>query len=132
MANILLIETDHLLAKNLVKFLSGYGHNVAWQVDPQEAIEQADHTKPDVIVLDIIFANRRSGVEFLYELRSYPDWQNLPVIIFSCVAAQNLTGCMESLQQLKIFAYHYKPTTSLAQLAKTIDQSLKQPAYEAD
>lgn len=128
MAQILLLETDHLLAKNLMKYLGKFEHVVVWQVDPQEAIEAADRSRPDVIVLDIIFANRRSGIEFLYELRSYPEWQNLPAIIFSCVAAQNLTGCMESMGQLKIFAYHYKPTTSLAQLAKTINQALEQPA----
>jgi CheY-like chemotaxis protein len=127
MASVLLIETDRLLAKNLSHFLDGLGHQIAWYVDPQEAIEQADQTAPDVIVLDIILTNQRSGIEFLYELRSYPDWRDLPVVIFSCVAAEQLKGCLESMQQLNISAYHYKPTTTLQKLAHTINQAVRQP-----
>jgi len=127
MANILLMETDHILAKNLSQYLGGLGHKVAWCVEPQEAIDNADKKCPDVIILDLVLANRRSGIEFLYELRSYPEWQNVPVVIFSHVAAENLKGCLESLQQLNVSAYRYKPTTSLTDLAQSIDQALKQP-----
>lgn len=125
MAQILLIESDQLLAKNLAKFLGGLDHKVSWHVDPQDAIEHADQSMPDVIILDIILANHRGGIEFLYELRSYPEWQSLPVVIFSNVAAEELKDCLESMSQLKISAYHYKPTTSMRQLAQTIDQVLQ-------
>jgi CheY-like chemotaxis protein len=125
MANILLIETDRLLAKNLSKYLSKLGHDVAWQVEPQAAMDQADQKCPDVIVLDLLMANSRSGIEFLYEFRSYPEWQDLPVVIFSHVAAEDLKDCLESMQQLNVSAYRYKPTTSLKDLAQTINQSLQ-------
>jgi CheY-like chemotaxis protein len=127
MASILLLETDHILAKNLCEYLVALGHNVAWCVEPQEAINKADQHQPDVIILDLMLANQRSGIEFLYEFRSYPEWQDLPVVIFSHVAAENLKGCLDSLQQLNIAAYRYKPTTSLMDLANSIDQALKQP-----
>lgn len=125
MADILLIESDRLLATNLQKYLGELGHKVAWHVDPQTAIDGADEKTPDVIVLDIVLANHRNGIEFLYELRSYPDWQNLPVVIFSQVAAENLKGCLDSLEQLNVSAYRYKPTTTLTNLAQTIDQALQ-------
>ncbi len=125
MAQILLIESDHLLAKNLIKFLSGLNHKVSWHVDPQDAIEYANQSQPDVVILDIILANRRNGIEFLYEFRSYPEWQDLPVVIFSCVAAENLKGCLEAMHQLRISAYRYKPTTSMRELAQTVDQALQ-------
>lgn len=125
MANILLIETDHLLAKNLSRFLKKLGHQVSWHVEPQGAMDDADQKKPDVIVLDLLLANHRSGIEFLYEFRSYPDWQHLPVIIFSHVAAEDLKDCLDSMQQLNIAAYRYKPTTSLSDLAQTINQALQ-------
>jgi CheY-like chemotaxis protein len=124
-ANILLIETDHLLAKNLTKFLKKLGHQVSWQVEPQGAMDQADITQPDVIVLDLLMANHRSGVEFLYEFRSYPEWQSLPVVIFSHVAAEDLKDCLDSMQQLNVAAYRYKPTTSLSDLAQTINKALQ-------
>jgi CheY-like chemotaxis protein len=127
MANILLLETDHILAKNLSKYLRGLGHKVTWCVEPQEAIDKADKKQPDVIILDLMLANHRSGVEFLYEFRSYPEWQNLPVVIFSHVAAEDLRGCFDSLKQLNVAAYRYKPTTSLSDLAQSLDNALKQP-----
>jgi CheY-like chemotaxis protein len=126
-ASILLLETDHILAKNLTKFLSGLGHEVRWCVEPQEAIDKTDQNQPDVIVLDLMLANHRSGIEFLYEFRSYPEWQDLPVVIFSQVAAEDLRGCLDSLKQLNVVAYRYKPTTSLIELAKSIDQALNLP-----
>jgi CheY-like chemotaxis protein len=126
-ASVLLMETDHVLAKNLNKYLGGLGHKVAWCVEPQEAIDKADKNQPEVIIMDLMLANHRSGIEFLYEFRSYPEWQNLPVVIFSHVAAEDLKDCIESLDQLNIAAYRYKPTTSLADLAVSIDQALKQP-----
>lgn len=125
MANILLIETDKLLAKNLASFLKKLGHKVTWHVDPQTAMDHADSHCPDVIVLDLLLANHRSGIEFLYEFRSYPDWQDLPVVIFSHVAAEELRECLDAMEQLKISAYRYKPTTSLGDLAQTINQALQ-------
>jgi CheY-like chemotaxis protein len=127
MAKVLLLETDHILAKNLSKYLRGLGHKISWCVEPQEAIDIADKKPPDVIVLDLMLANHRSGIEFLYELRSYPEWQNLPVVIFSHVAAEDLRGCLDSLKQLNVSAYRYKPTTSLSDLAKSINEALELP-----
>jgi CheY-like chemotaxis protein len=126
-ASVLLLETDHILASNLCKYLAALGHDVAWCVEPQEAIDKADKHQPDAIILDLMLANHRSGIEFLYEFRSYPEWQSLPVVIFSHVAAENLKDCLDSLKQLNVSAYRYKPTTSLTDLAESIDQALKQP-----
>jgi CheY-like chemotaxis protein len=125
MANILLIETDRLLAKNLSKYLKNLGHQVSWHVEAQSAMDSADQQCPHVIVLDLLLANSRSGIEFLYEFRSYPEWQNLPVVIFSHVAAEDLKDCLDSMQQLNVAAYRYKPTTTLKDLAQTINQSLQ-------
>ena len=124
MVKILLLETDHLLAKNLRQFLKNSGYEVDWQVDPQAAIESADTVPPDAIVLDLMLA-QHSGIEFLYEFRSYPEWQNLPVIIFSNIAAEEVSGCLEAFEQLNVSAYHYKLTTSLAKLADSVDRSLQ-------
>jgi DNA-binding response OmpR family regulator len=126
MARILLLETDRLLAKNLVGYLGKLGHKVSWHVDAQSAMDAADKNCPDAIILDFMLANR-SGIEFLYEFRSYPEWQNLPVIIFSNIAAEEVSGCLEAFEQLNVTAYRYKMNTSLAELAHSLDSALKQP-----
>jgi hypothetical protein len=38
-----------------------------------------------------------------------------------------LRGCFDSLKQLNVAAYRYKPTTSLSDLAQSLDNALKQP-----
>lgn len=124
MATILLIEPDRLLAKNCTDYLKSLGHKVIWRVDPQEAVQWADKNLPDVVILDLLLANR-SGIEFLYEFRSYPDWQNLPVVIFSHISAEDVKGCVEAFEQLNISAYHYKITTSLAQLGHSVELALQ-------
>lgn len=124
MARILFIETDRIIATNLTKFLNRRGHEIDWHVDPQLAVFSADKNKPDVVILDLMLGSR-SGVEFLYEFRSYPDWQNMPVIVFSNVSERELGQCITSFPQLNITAYHYKPQTSLSQLAQTVEQVLR-------
>jgi len=125
-ARILLIEPDRILANNVTRTLEAAGHQVELQVDPQVAVESADKLPPQLIIMEMLLADR-SGAEFLYELRSYPEWQALPVVVFSSIALADLGASAASLQQLNIAAYHYKPSTSLDQLLKTVGQALQVP-----
>lgn len=124
MANILLIETDTLLAQNICSSLEAEGHTVDWQVEPQEAITHADTAKPELVILDLLLAER-SGVEFLYEFRSYPDWQSPPAIIFTNIPAAELEANAEGFLQLNVAAVLYKPATSLKMLVDSVAQILK-------
>jgi DNA-binding response OmpR family regulator len=124
MARILFIEPDRLLGANAKNILKRAGHSVDWHVDPQAAMDSADAAHPDIIILDLLLAGR-SGIEFLYELRSYPEWARLPVIIYSNVPAEEFTVAGIGAAQLDIAAYFYKPTTPISLLAKSIDQILQ-------
>lgn len=50
----------------------------------ESAIQLIDEQKPKIIVLEIQIA-KHSGVEFLHEFRSYEDWLNVPILIYSKV-----------------------------------------------
>lgn len=126
MARILMVETDRLIAENLSHYLGKYGHSVDWQQDLQAAIDASDSVCPDLVVLDLMLCGR-SGVEFLYEFRSYPDWQSIPVVLFSNISMRDLGETTAGFSQLNISAYHYKPTTSLSQLAHSIDFVINSP-----
>ncbi|HEX5395238.1 MAG TPA: response regulator [Candidatus Saccharimonadales bacterium] len=123
MAKLLLIESDALLAAAAIKVLSESGHTVDWQVDPQEALDLADKELPELIVLDIMLA-AHSGVEFLYEFRSYPDWRKIPVVIYCSLSAEELKEALSGFEHLSLEAYHYKPNTSLAELAASVERIL--------
>ena len=124
MAKLLLIEADALQAASAVKLLQKAGHSVDWQVDPQEALDRADEHLPELIIMDIMLAGH-SGVEFLYEFRSYPDWHQIPVVIFCSLSAEELKEALSGFEHLKLEAYHYKPSTTLAELAATVERTLR-------
>ena len=124
MPRILLIEADRQLAANLSQIFKKRGHTVDWQVQPQAAISRLDKQIADLIILDLVLAGR-SGVEFLYELRSYPEWQGIPVVLYSHVAEAELPEDL-NLKDLGVVTFHHKPVTSLDELAGSVDQALKQ------
>jgi DNA-binding response OmpR family regulator len=124
MARILLLEADRLLADNVKRYLVNSGHEVQWYAEPQAAIHAADTQTPDLVILDLLLASH-SGAEFLYEFRSYPDWQNTPVIIFSSLSSEEIQETAPALSQLNITAYYHKPHTSLAELAQAVGKALQ-------
>lgn len=121
MARVLLIEPDKPLATSIKKFLSRKGHLVDWQPDPQGAINSADRKPPDAVIVDLALG-AHNGVEFLYEFRSYPEWLTVPIIVYAGVAPQELTSLESAFEKLTVSAYHYKPTTSMVDLAKSVER----------
>ncbi len=126
MSRILLIESDRLIAANVIKVLKKAGYEVDWQVDPQSALDIADNELPSVIIIDLVLAGH-GGIEFLYEFRSYPDWQEIPVVVFSSLSAEELKEALVGFDHLNVTNYHYKPNTTLAELTRTVGRIL-QPA----
>ena len=124
MARILFIEPDRILGANAKRIMKRAGHGVQWHVDLQVAIDSADAVRPDIIILDLLLAGR-SGIEFLYEFRSYPEWTKVPVVIYSNVRSEEFNADYVGFNQLNITAYHYKPATTIAGLLKTVDNILQ-------
>lgn len=120
--NILLIEPNVRLGKTYKQYLEQMGHTVSLCRGAQEAVLAADGTTPDVVVLELLLA-QHSGVEFLYEFRSYAEWQHVPIVLHTF--AQH-TG-LELPAELGTMLYLYKPTTTLARLGHVIQTQL-QPA----
>ncbi len=124
MANILLIEPDRVLAKTYHQALSGAGHTVAVAASAQAAISAADATQPDIVVLELQLIEH-SGIEFLYEFRSYQDWQNIPVILQTQVPPGEFSASRQLLsQQFGIAAYLYKPYSTLSDLIDHVNEQL--------
>ena len=128
MAQILLVEPDRLLARIYFDALTHAGHKVQICATAQAGIFCADDIKPDVVLLELQLV-AHSGIEFLYEFRSYPDWQNIPVIITTNVPAGEFSGSWKLLRdQLKVCQYLYKPLTSLQRLLSTVTEFTTVPA----
>lgn len=117
---ILLIEPDLVLAKTYRHIFEQNNWQVDWQTSTQKAIAAADRHRPDIIILELKLAGH-SGPEFLYEFRSYADWQDVPIIILSLVPEREVKVSKHVWDKLNIKKYMYKPTTSLAQLQDFVE-----------
>ena len=120
---VLLVDSDKLLADNFSSVMNEIGHETVWQVELQAALESMDTKKPDAVVMDINLADR-SGVELLYELRSYPEWQKLPIIIWSDAAEVRQGISPKVFKNLGVTSYLPKSTTGVRSLASSLEASL--------
>ncbi len=121
MAQVLLIEPDRRLAQLYQRALEAEGHDVAWRREAQSAIHAIDECDPDIIILELHLV-RHNGVEFLYEMRSYPEWDRLPVLLHTMVPPQHPGLGRAYWSQLGIVDYLYKPQTSLKRLIGQVNR----------
>lgn len=118
--NVLLVEPDALLAQSYREALVRAGHAVVVAPTAQTAIHSADRQRPDLVLLELQLVSH-SGIEFLYEFRSYPDWYTIPAIILSHVPRAEFSDSWSLLHdELGVLQYLYKPQTSLAHLQRTV------------
>ncbi|MDB5181252.1 MAG: hypothetical protein JWP13_15 [Candidatus Saccharibacteria bacterium] len=124
MANILMLEPDAVLAKVYRQLFEYSGHEVRRSVSAQDAVFLVDELMPDVILVELQMV-AHSGIEFLYELRSYSEWQHIPVLIHSCIPPTEFQDSMELLTGLlKVRAYLYKPHTTLTALLREVRDAI--------
>jgi DNA-binding response OmpR family regulator len=122
MSQVLLIEPDRALAPTNFDARTYAGHRVQICATAQSAIFCADDIKPDVVILELQLVSH-SGIEFLYEFRSYPDWQDIPVVVTTNVPAGEFEGSWKLLRdQLSVNRYLYKPLTSLRSLLLAVNE----------
>lgn len=130
MANILLLEPDAILANLYIQAFQHVGHSVRRTVSAQDAVFQVDELRPDVVIVELQLV-AHSGIEFLYELRSYHEWQHIPVVIHSCIPPTEFADSSNLLRdKLGVSSFLYKPHTSLQTLLRTISE-IVQPAEPA-
>jgi DNA-binding response OmpR family regulator len=121
MANIFLLETDRQLGKAAKEYFSQ--HDLYYFADPQVAVTAADINRPDVVVIDLFLAGR-SGIEFLYELRSYPDWQYLPVLVTGHLPVEEIVHYLDAFTELRVHKYLPKQSTTLEDLLGEVELAL--------
>jgi DNA-binding response OmpR family regulator len=124
MAKILLIEPDKALARTYADALVGAGHTAQLATTAQAALHAADDELPDLVLLELQLV-AHSGIEFLYEFRTYADWQNIPVVVLSNVPPAEFNQSVSVLKShLGVSAYCYKPRTDLKALVRAVDDAL--------
>lgn len=103
-ANILVVEDEAIVAKDLQNRLKKFGYAVpAIASSGQEAINKAVEIKPDLVLMDVRLKGQMDGIEAAEEIHKYLD---IPIIYLTAYADEN------TLERAKItdpFGYLLKP-----------------------
>ncbi len=113
MARILLLDHHKATRSVLTDLLES--HEIMPVSTAAKALIVASEYKPDLALLELSLAGH-SGLEFLYEFRTYTDWEDVPVIVYSTIRLREEVLHTRAWQQLGVFAYLYKPETTLKDL----------------
>lgn len=118
--HILLIEPDRVVADCIIKaFLEKGDFTFSLAVTGDGAIIKADLEKPDVVISELMLAGH-SGTEFLYEFRTYSDWEDVPIIIFTSLPVDANIFDSNDWKKLNISNALYKPRTSISELREAV------------
>lgn len=99
-------------------------YKVVHASDAQEAIHVlSEDSAIGVVVMDMSLGGH-SGMEFLYELRTYPDWSEVAVIVYSSVELSAEVLSSRAWQELGVLTYLYKPQSSLNELRAAVDKAI--------
>lgn len=116
-----MVEPDTVLATTYSQALKKAGLDVVIFQDAQSAIHGIDNHSPDIVVLELQLGDH-NGVEFLNELRSHTDWQDIPVIVHTLIPRHDLGLGKDMIKQLGIDRILYKPQASLDKLIESITE----------
>lgn len=121
--HILLIEPDRIVAKCIIESFQSENATFSIASTADGAVEQADAKKPDIVITELMLAGH-SGSEFLYEFRTYSDWECIPIVVYTSMQlSSNITGSSD-WKRLHVSKVVYKPKSSLDDLKKVVSDVL--------
>jgi DNA-binding response OmpR family regulator len=121
---VLIIEPDRILAKEYKKAFEGVGIEVVLCSDAQSAIGLVDHQKPDAVIVELQLAGH-SGIDFLYEFRSYEDLSRVPLFIYSSVPEYAFDPDKKTWESLGVERYLYKPKVQIDRLVGIVKSKIE-------
>ena len=119
MNSVLLLEPDKLLADIYQQTLEVAGYTVQLAITAEQAIQCIDAAKPDVVIISMELP-RHNGVEFLYEFRSYREWQAIPTIVLTSLPSSELLDNAVLRHQLGIETVLVRSQTRAADLVRAV------------
>jgi CheY-like chemotaxis protein len=123
MVHVLLVDADKQLSDSYAKYLKNAGYSVALAPSAKSALTACEQKIPDIIVLELQLQGH-SGLEFLQELKTYPEWNDIPILLHTFVPQDNLNNLEQAFKSYGIVNYAYKPETSLKRLVSFVEDAL--------
>lgn len=115
---ILIIEDDTALAENLSGALKSAGFDVSVCHDGETGLRQAQETRPDLILLDLVLP-KKHGFKVMEELQANPEFSKISIIVLTNLEAPQ---DIERAFSLGVKAYLVKTNYSLAEIVKKVEE----------
>jgi CheY-like chemotaxis protein len=88
---VLVVDDEQDVREYLSTVLEDAGFRVATAADGVQALERVVSAVPDLISLDLVMPNK-SGLRFLHDLRRKQEWRDIPVVVVTAHAHDELGG----------------------------------------
>jgi CheY-like chemotaxis protein len=124
MKKILIVEDDQLVASAYKKRFQEAGYEVEWAPDGLEGIKLVSSVRPEVVLLDLLMP-RLDGIEVLKYIRSHPELNHLPVVVFS---NSYMTNLVENAWRAGADQCLMKASTTPAQLFDAVNKAIQKAA----
>jgi len=89
MKKILIVEDDQIVANIYRNRFSVDGYTVEIAPDGLAGLEMVRSFRPDAVILDLMLP-KMTGVDLMKKIRSEPDFQQVPVVVFSNTYLSNM------------------------------------------
>lgn len=119
--DVLVVEPDKHIGEVIEETLSSKGMNVVLKRSAQTALDSLDDKVPNLIIIEPQLG-LHNGIEFLYEIKSYYEWKNIPIIVYSSNARILDERFSDALAQLGVVGVLYKVRSNIAELIRTINK----------
>jgi CheY-like chemotaxis protein len=120
LANILLVEDERIVARDLQMILDKAGYRVvATAASGLQAILKAEETQPDLILMDVMLSDRMSGIDAACRIR---EKREIPIIYLTANGDQ---AVLEQAKATEPIAFILKPFSE-PEILITIAAALRQ------
>ncbi|HVU86180.1 MAG TPA: response regulator [Pirellulales bacterium] len=111
MAKVIVVDDELGYRVSLEFFLRRAGHEVVAVGTPKLAIEQAEGFRPEVLVVDWLLGEKKTGADLVSELRT--RLPHLQVVVMSGLGTQIVRGQAEALRIFCMVDKPFEPNTLL-------------------
>jgi DNA-binding response OmpR family regulator len=126
-ARILVVnDTQEILELFRIFLEEEEGYEVVLAGNPMQQVKEVEQINPDLIILDLVFGDEKTGLQMLQMLKMQRSTATIPVIL--CTAALNLVREQEGFLVSQGVHVIYKPF-DLEHLRTSVNQLLTSPEH---
>jgi CheY-like chemotaxis protein len=101
------------------------GHTVTTASNGEQAIKQAQRTRPDALILDVMMSYVTEGLNLARKFRAMPDMRSIPILMVSSLTGIQVSTDPTSPEHVAVDAWISKPVKP-ASLTEKINHLLGQ------